>query len=230
MTQIERYQHNGWTIVIDTDDNPMSPRDADNATVMVCWHPNYTLGDDTDEAKAIKARIDGHDWTTGKRNAAIQRYLRIFHGATAVQPLYLLDHSGLSISTRMFWTDPGGWDTSVVGFVFDTQLRREVCGTEPENAREIIAAEVKAYDNYLTGGYVGFTVLNARGEVVESLWGIDNLADAKAEAEAACPSHPDRSITDAQALDDIARLIGAGMVTDLRVPNIIANTGRKFTA
>lgn len=228
--QIERYEHNGYTIVIDTDDNPMSPREADNATVMVCWHDRYTLGDEGDEASEIKATIDSHHFVTSKPNTAIQRWLRIFYGATVIQPLYLYDHSGISISTAPSPFDPGLWDTSAIGFVFDTAARREVCGTTPEQAAEAIAAEVKAYDNYLTGGYVGFTVLNARGEVMESLWGIDNLADAKAEAEAACPSHPDRSITDAQALDDIARLIGAGMVTDLRVPNIIANTGRKFTA
>lgn len=226
--QIERYQHNGWTIVIDTDDDPMSPRDADNATVMVCWHRDYTLGDDTDEAKAIKAAIDGHDFTTSKPNTAIQRWLRIFHGATVVRPLYLLDHSGITIRTSKFAEDPGGWDTSAVGFVFDTELRREVCGTEAESADEIIDVEVKAYATYLEGGYVGYTVLNARGDVVDSCWGIDDLDFAKREAEAAVPTHPDRSITDASALDDIARLIvnGGG---DKRIRNIVARTGRKIT-
>jgi len=224
--QIERYEHNGYTIVIDTDDDPMSPREADNATVMLCWHRDYNLGDDHDVAKDMKQRIDGHDWHTSRPSTAITRWLRIFHGATVVQPLYLLDHSGITISTSKFWSDPGGWDTSTVGFVFDTAWNREMCGTTPEQAEEAIDAEVKSYANYLEGGYVGYTVLNARGEVVESCWGIPDVEDAKAEAEAHVPDVPDTTLTDKQALDDIARLIHDGAVTDLRIPTIVKRTGR----
>jgi hypothetical protein len=226
--QIERYQHNGYTIVIDTDDNPMSPRDADNATVMLCWHRDYELGDQDGTALNLKEQIDGHDWHTSKPSTAIVRWLRIFHGATVVQPLYLLDHSGLSIRTGKFHEDPGGWDTSPVGWIFDTAERREVCGTTAEDAEQIIDAEVKDYDTYLTGGYVGYAVLNERGEVLDSCYGFSDLKDCKTEAEAAVPTDPDRSLTDAAALDDLARMITVNPnMADKRIANVIARTGRK---
>lgn len=229
--QIESYEHDGYRIIIDTDDNAWDPRDADNATVMVCWHRRYNLGDTNDEATEIKAKIDGHDdyWHTNKRATAITRWLRIFYGATVVQPLYLLDHSGISMSTSKSPFDPGGWDTSMVGFVFDTERTREVTGVTEENVPEAIEAEVRAYTTYLEGGYVMWTVLDHRGDVIESGGGYESLSACKEDAEANVPATPDILLTDAEALDDIARLIGAGMVTDLRVPGIIKRTGRVLT-
>ena len=69
-------------------------------------------------------------------------------------PLYLLDHSGLSISTSDF-ADP--WDSGRVGFIYTTRARYEEETTDQDNpywktqAKEILKAEVSEYDIYLQG-------------------------------------------------------------------------------
>lgn len=225
--QYERYEHKGYTITIDSDDDAQDPRGDDNATVMLCWHPRYNLGDEHGEAAKIKAAIDEHFADRRMNVDVIFRWLRAFHGATTIQPLYLLDHSGLSMSTSPSLADPGGWDTSAVGFVFDTEHTRSVTGVEPENVPAAIAGEVKSYSTYLEGGYVGWTVLDHRGEVIESCWGYDDLDCAKADAEATVPGDPDTSLTDAEALDQIAAALCSHPDFGGITRTLIERTGRK---
>ena len=61
---------------------------------------------------------------------------------------------------------------------------------------------------------------------MDSCWGIDDLAYAKEEAEAAVPDVPDTTLPDEDALDEIARLIHDGAVTDLRIVTAVKRTGR----
>ncbi len=237
MTQVERYKHKGYTIVIDYDDDPQTPLDCDDVGVMVCLHPRYLLGHNTtagrstciDTATEVAEALRRHDRRLS--NAVLTRWLRIFYGATVVKPLYLLDHSGITISTGTYSADPGGWDTSHVGFVFDTAQTREDTGcTDVEAA---IEAEVRLYASYLEGDAVGYTVLDARGEVIDSCWGFlgdGNLAEAKAAAEASVPDTEDTSMTDSAALDALAALWSANeWNADLMDPTfrILTSTGRK---
>lgn len=159
-----------------------NPRRSDeNFGVMWAKHSRYTLGDDRYSSPnahnvAVHRRenpawCELDDWLRLHRptTAEMVDYLTGVHGATVVLPLYLLDHSGLSISagenlvgdvavTRdaedrsgRFAGDGQGWDTSYVGFLFDTAAARARWEIDPGRVEEILRREVAAYDAYLTG-------------------------------------------------------------------------------
>ena len=160
------------------DEDPMSPRDASNVGVMWCRHRDYTLGDqqfsaivpEFDEVSGfvddILEHLSGNDVTE-----AIVKHLKRTYGSTVVMPLYLHDHSGITIRSGInmaqgvtpsrrpaFSCDPGGWDTSFVGFVFDTKRTLEVTGVTPEHAEEALKQEVETYASYLKGDSYGYIV------------------------------------------------------------------------
>lgn len=43
---VDTIDYKGYTIRIESDDDPLNPREWDNLGTMVCWHRNYDLGDE----------------------------------------------------------------------------------------------------------------------------------------------------------------------------------------
>jgi hypothetical protein len=123
-----------------------SSRDWDNLGLMVCFHRGYNLG-------------DKHDFATP------DDFKRAFseEGGVAL-PLYLIDHSGISMNTSGFGhCDPGGWDSGQVGYIWcsATRIREEyhvqrITKRTREKVREVLRDEVETYDQYLTGDVYGF--------------------------------------------------------------------------
>lgn len=146
------------------DESPENPRDWDNMGTMVCWHRRYTLG-------------DAHPFHTP------QEFAEAVHARTAIiLPLYLFDHSGLSISTRSAQfrsCDPAGWDWGQVGYIYVTKedvrrefgikhISRRVCARVEERLR----SEVVMYEQYLRGEVYGYTLTDRQtGEVIDTCWG-----------------------------------------------------------
>lgn len=178
---IETVDHAGLRIEIhqEEDSSFANPRDNDNAAILVCSHRNYRLGD--------------REPTDTEREAAqrglLQRYLELTEGALGeVKPLYLYDHSGISISTGSFIgrAHHAEWDSGMVGFAYVP--RDNPCGTDAEHAEACLEEEVKEYDSYLRGEVYYFLVKNADGEVLDSCGGFIGdtdyvLEEAKASAE-----------------------------------------------
>lgn len=133
---IEKYKKGDMYIEIHTDDCPDNPREnGDWAGVMSCWHRRYILGDNQPDMSP-------------------QEYLKneIPEGSV-VLPLYLMDHSGISMSTGSFGCP---WDSGQVGYIFMTPETREKEGLSKEGAKEHLNEEVKIYDQYLKGEVYGF--------------------------------------------------------------------------
>lgn len=193
MPLAETIEHEGITIEIhyDEDGRYADPRDADNLTTMVCWHPDYVLGDEQvrGERGAVDNVFESERGNTEIRSMRhLERYLRIARKAINVCPLYLYDHSGISIraGSPSPWDSPTvrrdeygagmGWDTSMVGFVYTTHERvTELCGEdekyhEREWIAEQVAQDVKLYDMYLRGEVYGYVVAPGT-EDEESCWG-----------------------------------------------------------
>lgn len=85
------------------------------------------------------------------------------------RPLYLYDHSGITISAGSF-NDP--WDSGQVGWQYVTHQRL----MEEWNGDEILAKrsmdlELEAYDQYLRGEVYGFAVIDEDGDTVEACSG-----------------------------------------------------------
>ena len=160
------------------DDSPQNPREDNEFGHMVCFHKRYDLGD---KFHGIK-HADFSGWDE------MEEYLYSDKGACVVLPLYLMDHSGLSISTTSFSCP---WDSGQVGFIYMTEDEALEAFQVPKLTEEIktrvaegLKAEIETYDAYLRGDVWGFLVKDSDGDVVESAWGYLVEEDARNEGEA----------------------------------------------
>lgn len=142
---------------IHTDDDPMDPRSDGNLGTMICFHPRYNLGDD-------KSKIS--ELTEDTFVNALLLMNKIRKNGGIVLPLYLLDHSGITMSTTSF---NDKWDSGQVGFIYVTKkkLREERMDkdwlekyysgkTREEVITALLIGEVTIYDQFLTGDVYGF--------------------------------------------------------------------------
>jgi len=196
---LETIPYRGCTIRVISDDHPSNPRkEWDHLATMVCWHGRYRLGDEQPKENAgeylcrMAAEKDAafsrlYDlFQEAERRASDRAYSRIkkrlIHERErvlaehyAIQPLYLYDHSGITISTGAFSCP---WDSGQVGFIFiPLETIRKEWPTIPDGltiqqwAAKIIEGEVREYDAYLTGDVVGVIAEDEEGEEIDSCWG-----------------------------------------------------------
>lgn len=181
METVERHSMAGGYVrgVITLDEYPDSPREWDNLGTMVCAHRDYILGDvQADSAEGVTQELlalagwiedqyneDGDliEWTDEQREAALDR-------ALVRLPLYLFDHSGLTMSTGT-WTfrgfDPVGWDWGMVGWIavsWDKARAEMGADVTREQIEAALEAEVEVYDQYLQGDVYGVDVWVKGGE------------------------------------------------------------------
>ena len=131
-------------------------------------------------------------------------------------PLYLYDHSGLSISTGEFSCP---WDSGQIGWIYATKgsIAKMWGDTPPtsEVLREALESEVKAYDLFLRGGYVGYVIEDLDGETVDSCWGFDDKAYCLDEAKSAAKYVADKyALVQAAELASRATLAGPSPEVD----------------
>ena len=109
-------------VIIDT--YPESPRAWDNLTTMVCSHRRYDLGDE--QAKNIDEYSSWDEWLQGE-------VYDLYGGEDNVVclPLYLYDHSGITMNTTGFACS---WDSGQVGWIYATKekLRKETGYSDKE--------------------------------------------------------------------------------------------------
>jgi len=201
-------------IRIEQVQDPINPRtDFDHAGTMVCWHRRYDLGDEQpklgpdDWAKDFAndlLRAKGRKappWYGGDteremevddQNRVMAHVWAIIRKHAVILPLYLYDHSGLSISTNSFG-DP--WDSGHVGYIYMTRATvvKEYGGfgeDEQARARKTLQYEVEEYDQYLTGDVWGVIIEESdpveededAWTEVDSCWGFYGYGYAEKEA------------------------------------------------
>jgi len=135
----------GATLRIMPDPNPPNPRESDNLGKMICWHSRYNLGDRHDFATPQ----DFHEWEASPAGEGAE-----------VLPLYLLDHSGITMSTKPFSCR---WDSGCVGFISVTKTRiLQEYGEDTKEVRarvrEVLRNEVATYDKWLRGDTWGYAL------------------------------------------------------------------------
>ena len=119
------------------DTNPYNPREDDNLGTMVCFHKRYDLGDKTDYRSK-----DYDSWDELKEGIVKNE------GEVTILPLYLYDHSGITISTSPFDCN---WDSGQIGFIFVSKYKIKKEGIDETKVEEYLKGEVETYDQYLTG-------------------------------------------------------------------------------
>ena len=147
------------------DSNGDSPREWDNLGTMVCFHNRYDLGD--------KHSYDADDYSgwAEMKKAILEEEGR----GTVILPLYLYDHSGISMSTGAFSCR---WDSGQVGFILANKKSilaefggKIVTKKLRERVEGILEGEVQTYTNYLEGDVYGFIIEDEEGENIDSCYG-----------------------------------------------------------
>ena len=149
---VQQLQYKNKVLEISQDEDPESPREWDNTGTMVCKHTQYTLGD-------VQTLLTSYDEYLKSKGLAPE-------DIAVMLPLYLLDHSGISMSCgeRVYpYDDP--WDSSAVGFIYVTKekIRKEwnvkkISKVIIGHVTEMLEAEVATYDQYLRGDVYTFVL------------------------------------------------------------------------
>jgi hypothetical protein len=150
--------YKGYTIKIEFDTDPENPiKEWDMLGTFACFHRDYDLSN----TKQFSDSDDLQDFLKENENISL--------------PLYLYDHSGITISTGPFSCQ---WDSGQVGIIFVTleKIREEYkCKRITKKIREqvlnTLECEVKTFDDYLVGNVYGFTIEDSEGNHIDSCWG-----------------------------------------------------------
>lgn len=178
------------TIKIMQDLEPQDPREWDNIGTMACWHRRYDLGD-TNGPELLKEAVRADkSYKEAWDDYGSNHFKDLDDPKTLVEtakrlgfvmlPLYLYDHSGLTMNTTGFRCP---WDSGQVGVIFATRnkVREEYSAKKVgskilERVKKYLRGEVETYDQYLRGVVYGFKIVEVdedgdETEVLDSCWG-----------------------------------------------------------
>lgn len=176
---LEREEINDIVIEVLPDYDPMNPREWDNLGHMICWSKKHNLGDTNNE-------FNPKDY-----DSAEELFKAIKEKAEVVLPLYLYDHTGISMSVGSFVgrAPHASWDSGLVGYIYATKEEIDAEGIDREKVdpEDILRTEVEIYDRYIRGEAYGYrTYKNVKcdccGHVeqqdLDSCWGYDSIEEA----------------------------------------------------
>ena len=164
------------------DSCPSSPREWDNISTMICFHKRYDLG-------------DKHHYKESYFNSwdELKTKIESEYKVMLIKPLYLYDHSGITISTSPFGCN---FDSGQVGWIFidEKQLQSitgDASGHNETNLDEIIEGEIEAYDQYIRGEVYGYRIFEVelcdKGHEhkteIDSCWGYYGEESCEEEAQ-----------------------------------------------
>lgn len=185
MPDVERFTVKGLTVRIQRDEEASDPRKQfDHVGRMFCWHRRYELGDEQPDYPADEfflrimqereAEVHPKYPPDDLPDEHVQRYIdKHFH----VLPLYLYDHSGLTMNTSGFSC---GWDSGQVGWIVMSKDKADKEGIKDPLA--CLRMEVAEYDQYLRGDVYGYMIEDADGVLHDSCWGFYGLDHCIEEA------------------------------------------------
>ena len=168
--QAEAKSYKGHNITVEYQNDPSSPRENDNICVFHIGHSRYAFGD-----KNYQDR-QGIDDAFQKAKKA----------GDIVLPLYIYDHSGITISLSPFSCP---WDSGQVGFI---QVPKKTMIKEfgKKNFTKALRAkaldwakmEVEEMDGFVRGEVFGY-IVDGDKDHEHSCWGYYSIEDAMDEAE-----------------------------------------------
>ena len=132
-----------YVLVIQPDDDPFNPREDDNFGKMVCFHRRYhlgdhhnyidkddflrdlylkTVGDDERGAHRYERALDLMNYkikapfgSPSYEREVDERLMKVISQKFLMLPLYLYDHSGITMNTTGFSCP---WDSGQVGWIY----------------------------------------------------------------------------------------------------------------
>lgn len=107
---------------------------------------------------------------------------------TVSLPVFMMDHSGLSVSVRDFGCK---WDSGQIGYIYVGAKKIKQEGMTPEQAENCLRGEIEELNQYLTGDVYGFRIekrvecdscKHVEWEHVDSCWGFYGYKFCEEEA------------------------------------------------
>ena len=148
------------------DESPESPRTWGNLGKCIFSHRRYNFGD--------KHNFDPKDYNNKKETekALVEKF-----DAVVFLPVYLYDHSGITIKTTPFGDR---WDSGQLGYIVASRadvikeysVKKRISAKVKKRVTERLESEIENLDTYIRGEIFGFQIVDkATGEDLDSCWG-----------------------------------------------------------
>lgn len=178
---METIKHGNLTIEIRQDDFAESPREWCNVGTMVCWHRRYILGDEQPDHSPEDYLLRlMQDREFRQKRKCVPDDIDLSHVAKYIDkhflvlPLYLYDHSGISMSASMFGCQ---WDSGKVGFIY-----AECKQADSFDLLTVLLGEVRVYNQFLTGEVYYYAIKDEEGNLLDSCCGFYGFEQCKEDA------------------------------------------------
>lgn len=181
---------NNYFVDIQYDEYCQSPREWDNVGTIAYKHSRYKLGEEeiSDPIDWLCSKL-GIDEAEDYSDEYLQKLEKLMQEKFIILPLFLYDHSGITISTEPFGCR---WDSSKVGYIYVS--KQEIVENYRDRwmhednkerldkyhkgldlfgiAENMLKQEVETFDQYLRGEVFGFSLYhNGTQEELDSCWG-----------------------------------------------------------
>ncbi len=187
---LARFRLGEMVAEVSYDTDTISPRDdphANATTLVLNGGRNYRF----------PCEVPQTIWKEANSYTGLREVLEEKYHPLIIRPVYVYDHSGVSLRVGRDETNPFSvdreWDTALVGFAMITEEKyAQVFGTyeAPETAilLDILDDEVETYGHYVNGDVYRFQVVNPTGDVVDSCGDYFSYEDAVQEVKSALVS------------------------------------------
>lgn len=174
-------------------------KDGDDWVILDASEEEYTLNYHSTEKEAeeeLELIIEDfkNDWIS--EYASNSDLLNIISENAVILPLYLYDHSGITMNTTGFSCQ---WDSGQVGWIYATydDVKEEYGKIDSEKAKKLLESEVETYDQYIKGEVYGYVLEkkivceccdNVEYEHIDSCWGFYGLEYLEEELKSSIKS------------------------------------------
>lgn len=198
---VKAFRHQDKLVCIRVDEDPQDPRkEWDNAGIFWAWHRRYTIGDEDEVTRHGKTfRKSDFDPSDFRNFGELADAIYAKHCAVLVLPVYLMDHSGLSLSVSDF---RDRWDSGQLGVIWLPREGLADIGYKIASkgalakAEDLLKSEVAVQDAYVSGsvfGWESYALVErdgepAKGEFLDSCWGYYGISEVPYMLECALGS------------------------------------------
>lgn len=164
-------EYQGYCIDIYYDDNAESPRAWSNLGTIYTKHPHYLI------EEQFTDHFEFEDVFESVSRAKVV-FNKSFLDEYVALPIFLYDHSGVSISTTNNYPD-AMWDTSLFGIIAVSleMVRKEYGWDNITSERRTmienqLQSEIEVLNDYYQGDIYGWEVIRmSDNEYIDSCWG-----------------------------------------------------------
>ena len=176
---LKTINYKGYTINIDYDPSPESPREWDDLSTIYSNSRRYDFDGHSIEELIEDVGGNVYDNVIPWDLIAKKYYYR---------KVWMYDHSGVTVRTGE--SNPWGsgwmaWDSGLAGVIVvnKKQAKKEWPKDTKQRAEKWLDGEIQNLDTYVRGEIYGYVIENEDGEEVDSCWGFYDKDECIAEAK-----------------------------------------------